>query len=352
MKTGLKALTAVALIGVANVALGQALNDYLKVRNQYGIKQASSSASLSTFVGNRVVEVNGVVRGYLETAKGSLLVLEDADSQRELYVFAEECPGWLRSSNTSARLIVKATRKTENSGLDAQLVAAVSGAAMNLWEAEEFKKEQQRIAAAKKAEANRAKGSTTSRSSTRNSEFKIPANLPQLNGSARTGTTLSANYLAVLPDYAAFIKNRNKKLTNDQAQEIAYHVLAYSAHYGVDARLVMALVMCESGFDPGARSHAGAQGLGQLMPGTAKGLGVSNSYDTEENLYGTVKLLSQHMNTYSRRTGDDFEGLVLALAAYNAGAGAVKRHGGVPPYKETQNYVRKVIATYKQLIGE
>ncbi len=113
----------------------------------------------------------------------------------------------------------------------------------------------------------------------------------------------------------------------------------------------MAMVMVESGFNPSATSRTGAMGLGQLMPGTAAGMGVSHAYDSIENLYGTVRLIRNHIENYQRTTGDGYTSLVLALAAYNAGAGAVSRHGGVPPYRETQNYVRKVISIYRALCG-
>ncbi|MCB8931914.1 MAG: lytic transglycosylase domain-containing protein [Chthonomonadaceae bacterium] len=115
----------------------------------------------------------------------------------------------------------------------------------------------------------------------------------------------------------------------------------------------MAMLMVESGFDPGATSRTGAMGLGQLMPGTARGMGVGNPYDSIENLYGTVRLIRGHLDKYGKQTGNagSYESLVLALAAYNAGGGAVARHGGVPPYRETQNYIRKVIALYERLSG-
>jgi chaperonin GroEL len=104
---------------------------------------------------------------------------------------------------------------------------------------------------------------------------------------------------------------------------------------------------------PNATSRKGAAGLGQLMPSTARGLGVVDPYDPIQNLHGTVKLVRGHLEKYWAQTGDPngWEHVVLALAAYNAGSGAVRKHGGVPPYRETQNYVRKVIQVYKQLCG-
>lgn len=106
--------------------------------------------------------------------------------------------------------------------------------------------------------------------------------------------------------------------------------------YGIPVNLFLALVNQESGWNPRAVSNAGAQGLGQLMPGTAAGLGVTNPFDPEQNLDGAARYLAQQHRTFGNWR--------LALAAYNAGPGNVQKHGGVPPFQETQNYVRSVLA--------
>ena len=111
---------------------------------------------------------------------------------------------------------------------------------------------------------------------------------------------------------------------------------AAAASNGIDPALLKGLVSQESGFDPSARSGAGAVGLTQLMPGTAASLGVTNPLDPAQSLQGGAKYLRQQLDRFG---GDER----LALAAYNAGPGAVARYGGVPPYSETQNYVNSVM---------
>lgn len=113
-----------------------------------------------------------------------------------------------------------------------------------------------------------------------------------------------------------------------------------SEKYNVDINLLKAIAKAESGFNTKATSSAGAMGVMQLMPSTAKSLGVSNAYNAYENIMGGAKLIASNLKKYN---GD----ISLALAAYNAGSGNVDKYGGIPPFKETQNYVKKVMNYYK-----
>jgi soluble lytic murein transglycosylase-like protein len=123
--------------------------------------------------------------------------------------------------------------------------------------------------------------------------------------------------------------------------EIDRLVTANSAQWNVDPSLIKAIIANESGFNANATSNVGAQGLMQLMPGTAAGLGVSDAYDPAQNVWGGTRYIKGLLD----RFGGDVK---LAVAAYNAGPGAVEKYSGVPPYAETQNYVQNVLSSYEK----
>ena len=118
-------------------------------------------------------------------------------------------------------------------------------------------------------------------------------------------------------------------------------IRAKARKYGVDPALVAALIKAESDFDPEARSEAGATGLMQLMPETARDMGVENATNPEENIDGGVRYLARLLRLFGSETH-------LAIAAYNAGERAVLRYGSVPPFEETRRYVRKVLRYYDE----
>jgi hypothetical protein len=154
---------------------------------------------------------------------------------------------------------------------------------------------------------------------------------------------IEAEVMRLLPHYKAAAKFFNPNLTDEQSETFATAILRSSIQNGVDPRLVVAVIACESSFRPDAVGKKGEIGLGQLKPETAAGLGV-DPYDPVQNIDGCVRYLRQQL--------DKFGSLELALAAYNAGPNAVSKAGGIPQNGITPKYVQKVLDLYRRLCGQ
>lgn len=167
---------------------------------------------------------------------------------------------------------------------------------------------------------------------------RITAIEQQFQKLANAGEKPDADFQSILDAKSA---NFGEDVSNEEVNGL---IEKYSEKNGLDSDFVRAVVKQESGFNEHATSHCGAAGLMQLMPGTAKSLGVENPYDAEDNVKGGTKMLAGLLKTYGGRKD-------LALAAYNAGGGAVKKYGGIPPYGETQRYVKNVLSIYNRYKG-
>jgi hypothetical protein len=150
--------------------------------------------------------------------------------------------------------------------------------------------------------------------------------------------------LRILPDLPAepVVEAPVRETWKSLAGEYGEAIERWSRENGLEPRLIVAVILAESNFDPLALSPKGAQGLMQLMPATAAEFEVTDPYDPEDNIRGGVSYLGWLLERY----GGDLE---LTLAAYNAGPEAVEQHGGVPPFPETRDYIRRVLGRYQRL---
>jgi soluble lytic murein transglycosylase-like protein len=170
---------------------------------------------------------------------------------------------------------------------------------------------------------------------------EIQARVASLNGTPAPATsfasTLAAAQQAPGQQTSSISVSAASGTTPGATTNFESEINAAATSNGIDPALLKGLVQQESGFDPNARSGAGAVGLTQLMPGTAAALGVTDPTDPVQSLQAGARYLREQLDRFG---GDER----LALAAYNAGPGAVAKYGGVPPYAETQGYVNKVLA--------
>jgi soluble lytic murein transglycosylase-like protein len=294
----------------------------------------------------RLVEIRGVVTGHARRDGGATFILSAA----ELTYLVEAAAGQgeeievghtvrilARVRSASPMLTASAATPDDRATMDApaagslEMVAITSEYQAAGWEAAEAR----RVAAAR-------------------SKVQRAAEQRQQRARGRTARRqLASRSYSILEQYTSAVLYFNRRLAPDQAERIARSIIGYSNAHGLDARLVMAVIAVESNFNADAVSRKGAMGLGQLMPGTAHDLGVRDPWSPEDNIGGATRLLRGHLERMRRAPAGEVteEQLHLALACYNAGLGAVKKYGGVPPYRETKNYVKKVTRLYRQLCG-
>jgi len=160
-------------------------------------------------------------------------------------------------------------------------------------------------------------------------------NKPEPNSTAKLDEDIK-------PEIKEAIELKSKIDLKAQSTNIDELVETFSNKYGIDGDFIKAIIKQESGFNPNATSKKGAMGLMQLMPKTAESLGVLDAYNPSQNIEGGVKYLKNLLEKYDGNKE-------MALAAYNAGPTAVKKYGGVPPYKETQNYINAIMGTYNKV---
>ena len=194
--------------------------------------------------------------------------------------------------------------------------------------------------------------STTNQNTTQNSSVgtnQQTATTPNASGSTTpSGNTPieSPTGAPILNEAANNIAGATTGIPNTGVLECSDELNQYfqkaSEAFGVDVKLLKCIAYAESNFRPDATSRSGAMGVMQLMPKTAEGLGVRDGYDAEQNILGGAKYISIQLKRFNGN-------IEYALAAYNAGPNRVQEYGGIPPFEETQNYVKKIMNVYNSL---
>jgi soluble lytic murein transglycosylase-like protein len=315
---------------------------YLQVRDRAQLASSYTLDDIQTkpqkFNG-LLLEVKGVITGIAESSARTTLLLDRGDGASALSVVLPpdmKVAEWpFLQAGTPVRVLCRVIMVEGSANGELELRIPVP-------EGDAASAENEREATAKKvaAAAKRRGQPSGQRLSSRGVSASTYQRAP---GSAYSEAEL-------LGLYSNAVLTFNRRLAPGTARHIAGTIIEYSRRYGLDARLVMAVIACESNFNANAVSRVGAMGLGQLMPGTASGLGVGNAWDPRQNLEGSTRLLRSHIANMSAAGRPPLDAIKLALACYNAGAGAVRKYKGIPPYKETQTYVKRITRIYWQML--
>jgi hypothetical protein len=308
------------------------VRDRAQVSDRFSIDEAQTNPQLYA---GKLVEVKGVIKAVAGSEALTTLLIEGGQTTYTVSLPpGKKLASWpFLDVNTTIRALCQVVTVEGSGSGSLELVIPVK-------EYEASSVDQAR-AAANEAAAKRVR------------ESQRTAAAPQRRASrGMSGRVFGQSYsdAQLVAIYADAVAHFNRRLAPGTRQRIAWNIIRYSRTYGLDARLMMAVVAVESNFNPNAVSPVGAMGLGQLMPGTAGDLGVGNAFDMDQNLNGSIRLLSNHVRNMGAGGRPSIESVKLALACYNAGAGAVKKYKGIPPYQETQRYVRKIIRLYWQML--
>ncbi len=313
------------------------IKDYIKQRQKIVTKLPIETikSDVGSYIG-KVIEIRGNLAGFSKNDNGVFLVVSGENGS--FVISTNIIPN--EGLGTEIACLVKIGEGCTYSLSDLKLISYTYDTELKRIEKSVYAKEKTK----------------SSEKTIDNLNMKSSVNAAQPQSDVKKAQTSNQTITVeeVIKIYSSAIKGFNKKLSDNQANTIARAILGFSQHYKIDPRLVVALIVAESDFRIDCRSRAGAMGLGQLMPSTAASLKLSNPYDPIQNIYGSIRHLKGYLDKMSggKEWNElNWRELVLALACYNAGPGAVKKYGGVPPYRETQNYVRRVSSLYKKLCG-
>lgn len=337
------------------------VEQYLKMRRQQNYDPRLHFLQVETNPSayrNRVIEVRGTVTGVIRRDDKMSFMLELADKkEKSLLLTAPPAENELLGTTSQPTLRVLARVAESNTGnvvplevlavtYDGEVTqrekeAALRGNAPHSSSASTETGSERRGSSPSRGVYARAMNRNTASFGVSDFARKVFANRPEI--------------LDILPAYKKYILRCNPRLNDQELDTIAVAILGYAVEFNVEPRLVVALIIAESDFDPKCTSNKGAMGLGQLMPDELNTYGLNNAYDPLQNIKGSIKQLRVKLDLYrepgvpQNQMQMSERQMMLALAAYNAGTGAVKKFGGIPPYKETQNYVKKIMRIFREL---
>jgi len=302
----------------------------------------------------RAIEVSGTVTG--QVAAGSdrtILVSVDGTIVNAVLPETLNQAMWIGvGANIRALFSIKASI---NSPFDLSLIAAAPEADVSTVEAREARIAASRQLTSRFMSYSRDQQGGYSREQQGGAVAPMPVYYDN-DGGHPDYNRLSARAVAIFGPYHNAVHHFNKRLSPEEVDEITNSILENADTQDIDPRLLVAMIIAESDFDIFSRSNKGAMGIGQIMPDEARRYGVEDPYDVRENIRVAASILRGHLEKYGgapQQAGVIPEDqLKLIMAAYNAGPGAVHKYHGVPPYRETQNYVRKVAILYKEMCAE
>jgi hypothetical protein len=344
------ALAAVSAVTAVRPAYALPVAQYLALRRSSGCDRRLTYSQVETnpsgFL-NKVIELTGTVNGAIRREAGvSFLLTIDDKHSILLNAPASDAPMVADVQNQTVRVLAKVTDGSVGNVVPLDVLAVAYDGEVATKEKEAALRERKPARPATppgRSLASRG-GTYYARQMGQGSGGDIP----------EIARGLSAEAQSVFGIYRGYIFKCNPRLNMKDLDEITTSLLYYSQKHSVDPRLVISMIIAESDFDPRSTSNKGAMGLGQIMPDEARDHGVANPYDVVENVRTSINLLKMKLDLYydgAPLGQTSFRQRQLALAAYNAGAGAVKKYGGVPPYKETQHYVKKIETIYRNLCG-
>lgn len=359
IRVAMGALAALAALSAVRPAYSLPVDRYLSLRRSSNcdrrLTYAQVEANPAGFL-NKVIELTGTINGAIRRESGVAFLLT-IDEKHSILLNAPAADASMVADvrNQAVRVLARVT-----DGIVGNVVPLdVLGVA---YDGEVQTKEKEAEAAAARTareQQQRAARAANTLSSAKTLSSRGGYYARQMQGAVGGDVPdiargLSPEAQSVFGIYRNYIFKCNPRLSMKDLDEITTSLLYYSQKHKVDPRLVISMIIAESDFDPRSTSNKGAMGLGQIMPDEARDHGVSNPYDVVQNVRTSINLLKMKLDMYYDGAPEgqtSFRQRQLALAAYNAGAGAVKKYGGVPPYKETQNYVKKIERIYRQLCG-